>query len=498
MSSTPELALLSHMLREGDFRPLTKGEITADFFLTDAGRMIHDFILGYRHISGGTARWPSLDIVQDRFEASGVELPKIRHDTDINRLLFEVRDRKARQELYELSEKLSLAAADTAKDTLGVVSAAADTLKKIQNRAGVANQFDLSYAIDEIVVDYTCGAIVTPGFDWPWPSMTQATKGIHRKEFIVIAGRPKSRKTFVALNVAMHAVSMGARVLFISPEMPARMVLLRALAFLAKVRYTEFKNASLNDAEMLRFLSICESFARVSGQSEDDYALHIHKHLGLNPGALPAFIVAEGANKPVSWIESQVEVHQPDIVVVDSFYRLSAGHGKKSDTDWKVVSHVSRALKDMAMTTGTAVIGTHQLNRDADNKVGTLSNMALADAVGQDADFIARVITGKINGGDRSAIFMLAAREVPFDGVIINNKPCWDYEEVSIIDNISQVEELMKREEEDSNKGGKSSGRDTTKKTRPNVTPNNVTFAPKPEDVEGADLDDIANQEIRG
>ena len=76
-----------------------------------------------------------------------------------------------------------------------------------------------------------------------------------------------------------------------------------------------------------------------------------------------------------------------------------------------------------------------------------LSNVALADAIGQDADAIFRVVTGKIEGDDRSAIVTLGAREVPFDGILINNKPCWDMGEIGVITNMKQVKALMEKED---------------------------------------------------
>lgn len=451
MSSAPELSLLSYMLREGDFRPLTTGAITEDHFLTDAGKVVHSFIMGYQHMTGGVVKWPSLEVIQERFEHSSIELPALRGEVDPGRLIFEVQDRKTRKELYDLSEFLSLASSDASSSTLAAMQGALDHLKRLQNKTSFSsNQLDMAYAIESVMMDYACGALVPHGLAWPWPSMTLATKGLHRKEFIVMAGRPKSRKTFTALSVCAHAIlHSGARVLCISPEMPPRQMLLRLLAFLAGVRYGEFKDGNLNPQELLRFSTLADAVLRHHDQSDEEYAAHMTRAFPNIPvGCVPSFVVIQGTNKPVSWIESQIEIHRPDIVLVDSFYRLSAEGGKKSDTDWKVVSHISRGLKDLAMNTSTCLIGTHQMNRDSENKVGTVGNMALADAVGQDADLILRIVTGKINGEDRSAVYILGGREAAFDGVIINNKPCWDYTEVAPIENIKQVQELLKREDD--------------------------------------------------
>jgi len=133
---------------------------------------------------------------------------------------------------------------------------------------------------------------------------------------------------------------------------------------------------------------------------------------------------------------------------VDSFYRHSTDGAKKSEPDWKVVTQLSRGLKDLVMNVDTRLIGTHQMNRESDGKIGNLSNMALADAVGQDADLIMRVVTRQIEGKGRSAVVVLGGREVPFDGIFINNEPCNDFSELGVIKNRRTVDKWMAEEEE--------------------------------------------------
>jgi replicative DNA helicase len=181
------------------------------------------------------------------------------------------------------------------------------------------------------------------------------------------------------------------------------------------------------------------------------------------PGLIPSLDIVQSTGKTVSWMVSQIEMHEPDIVVSDSFYRQAA-EDKRHDGDWRGITSVSRALKDAAMDTNVVMIGTHQMNRGAEEKVGTLSNMALADAVGQDADLIMRVVTGKIEGHDRSALLVLGGREVPFDGIMINNKPCYDFTEIGEITDRRQVMELLGEQDEDSKKARKGKADNVAKK----------------------------------
>ena len=98
------------------------------------------------------------------------------------------------------------------------------------------------------------------------------------------------------------------------------------------------------------------------------------------------------------------------------------------------------------MEQNIAVLGTHQINRDGNAKIGDLANLALADAIGQDADIILRAVTGKIEGADVSALVVLGGRELPIDGIIINSVPCIDFTEKSAITDKKQVLALMDQE----------------------------------------------------
>ncbi len=445
-----ELRALATMLERQDFGPIRRGEISIDHMVTTDGATILNFILQYKHQTGGAARYPSLETVRNRFEHTGVELPEAAGPSiELGGLVFETRLQKMRGDLRATSTLLDqLAESENPLDGLGTIL---KDLRRTGEEIQKARHLSLKDGFPEVIADYAAGAILPDGIPWPWPSLTQVTKGIQRKEFAVIAGRPKSRKTFVALCIAAEAfLYSNARVLFVSPEMPTKQVLLRFIAFIAMVRYMEFKSTELSEAEMDRLLDLAEQYGRTQNEDDDEYSFRLHSALNLNEGVLPpSFDVIQGTNKPVSWIEAQIEVFQPDIVVVDSFYRLKHEGGRARDADWKQVTGISRALKDLSMEMNVAVLGTHQMNRDSEGKIGSVGNLALADAVGQDADLIMRVITGKRDGIDHSALVVLGGREVPFDGVLIRNQPCFDFAEVGPITSKKTVMDLMAKEEEE-------------------------------------------------
>jgi len=460
---TIELRLLATMLYSGDFSPIAQGEITEEHFNTDHGKALCSFVLNYHLETGGRPRWPSLSQVRERMKH--LDLPNPDPGDSVEGLAHEMKMDKLRADIRAMSTELELVSKMPAP--LSELDKIANRVRKLCEPVQRARHMSLKDAIHGILDEYDLGNVLPSGIPWPWPSLTKATRGMHRKEFYVFAGRPKSRKTFTATEVAVRAfMDHGERVLFFSPEMPPRQVMLRSIAHMARVRYTEFKNGELDKAEVEKLLDVADRFGTVEGEDETAYRFRFRS---ANPEFQdrlpPSFDVVQSTGKDVMWMQTQIETFQPTIILCDSFYRQEGG--KKYDSDWKAVSAVSRRLKDMTMEMNIVTIGTMQMNRGAERQIGDLSNVALADAIGQDADAIFRVVTGKIEGDERSAIVTLGAREVPFDGILINNKPCWDMGEIGVITNMKQVKALMEKEDTEEEDAGPKKGKGVTKKNQP-------------------------------
>jgi hypothetical protein len=445
-----ELRLLAHMLYTGDFRPIQSGDVPHDLMLTEQGQIVHSFITNYRSSTDGAARFPSLSVVRGRFYGSAVELPDPDPADTLEALVYETQTQKMKARIKELSIKLD----ELSSSSDGLVEPLINVqgeMRKMTDKLQRSKHVSLANGIDEVLQDYDTGMLIPNGIPWPWPSMTKATKGIQRGEWTIIAGRPKSRKTFTALSIAAYAFRHHhARVLIFTPEMKRKMILLRTIAFLCQLRYTEFKDTALDELETMRLIEAARTYGRFPSDTDESYSFRLHNRIhDLPPMAAPSIDIIESVGRSVSWMESQIELFNPDIVIADSFYRQNPDGGKRNDSDHKVMTALSRSLKDLAMSTNVAMIGTHQLNRDAEGKVGGLSNLGYSDAFGQDLDNGLRVITGKVEGNDVSALVMLGGREVPFPGILINNVPCCDFSEIGPITNMKTVTALMKQEEDE-------------------------------------------------
>jgi len=461
-----ELRLLAKMLHSGDFTPIMKGEITAESMTTEQGLVLFEFITTYRTSTDNVAGFPSLSVVRGRFTNSAIELTDPDPGDTIEALVYETQMQKMRAKVQEIAVDLDNLAKSSESLTEPLIKKQ-NELRKMTDKLQRSQHVSLARGFDDVLADYDNGEIMVEGIPWPWPSMQKPTKGMQRGEFIIIAGRPKSRKTFTALMVGVHAmINSGARVLVFTPEMKRRMVLLRVVAFACQLRYTEFKDSSLDSIETMRLLEAARLYGRMPDETDAQYGFRLFSNLpGINPDRPPSIDIVESTGRTVSWMESQIKLFSPDIVIADSFYRQVADGQKRNDTDHKAMSQLSRNMKDMAMTENVVLIGTHQLNREAENKVGSLSNLGYSDAFGQDMDLGFRVITGKLNGTDVSALVVLGGREVPFDGILINNVPCCDFTEIAPITNKSMLTALLNQEDEQDAKDEADAAKDKVRKS---------------------------------
>ncbi len=446
-----ELRLLTKMLHEGNFNPIIDGAIDLSHFETDLGKIIFNFIATYAQQTDGEVKWPSLAIVKHRVNGAAELVDPDPGDT-VHALVYETQRQRQKSRIRQLA--MDLQTMSTSSDNpVEELPAYIGALKTITESTKNTKHASLCDSIEDVLINYESGSILPDGVPWPWASMQKATRGIHEKEFIVLSGRPKTRKTFLALFILSYAFKYhNERVLIFSPEMPRMQVLLRVVAMLADLRYSEFKNSALDDAERMRLLEVAKRYIKYSTEADSEYHARLTLNVGGDPERPPSLDIVESAGKPISWMQTQIEMYRPKIVLCDSFYRQPTDASRKNDTEQARVTLASRALKDLAMTTGTAIFGTHQINREGNKSVGDLSNLSFTDAVSQDADLILRAITQNVDGKGRTALVVLGGREVPFEGIFINNEPCVDFTEIGPIENRKTVEKWMANDEDKESK----------------------------------------------
>lgn len=422
------LELIASMIKLGDIGPIQRGEFRKEHCTDGGSQSLFDYISHYREITQGMGHVPAMSVIKERFPH--LQLPETSDNIDLVALVYEARSYKTKLSVQALAN--SLISAIEAIDPIAELRGFRTELDAVMREAAATTDISFQDVAMEILDAYQNREILKKGIMWPWPALQEATQGMQNGEFYIIAGRPKSRKTFIALYVAAFLMKYcHLRVLFFSPEMPSRQVMLRFIAFLGSVHYTPFKKGDLSrEEEQMLYVAVGEILDVMNGIVGPNGEEYSEPDINLAPGSEGSFVVVKATGQPVTFITAKIKEHRPHVVIVDSFYRLHAPGTKTYDADWKAVSSVSRMLKDMAMEHNVVMIGTHQLNREAEEKVGSLANMGYSDAIGQDCDMALRVITQTRAEGDRSALLVLGARETDIEGVLIHNEPCNNFEQI--------------------------------------------------------------------
>jgi hypothetical protein len=458
MTINIELRLLATMAARGDFGPIERGDIKPSDFVSDQGKIVYNSCVNYSDTTGGASRWPSLAILKSRFKAAGFDFPTPDPGDTVEGLAHETLAQAARRDINMVANDLIRIAA--MPDFAGELPERAALLTSIVDRQQRATRMSFSEGLRDLLVDLADGPLVTGGIPWPWPLLQNATQGQHAGQLLWTVGRPKNKKTFVALKVAANnAITHGASGVIFTPEMPAKTFILRVAALAAGVRYAELKNDGISEDERQRLLELAEDVCAFEDPQEGVARVKFRNGATLD--------IMESAGRSLSWIRSQLVILRPKWTLLDSAYLQTPSSGQKFTKENERVSAVSRELKAINMELKLVVHCTHQLNRAASKEVAGLEDVAFSDSVGQDADLVLSATSGILEGGPKTALRVLGAREIEFDGLLIHSKVCEDFSEIGLIPNMSVVKKLMglAGKEEDKNKAKAMLNRAALKKT---------------------------------
>jgi KaiC/GvpD/RAD55 family RecA-like ATPase len=135
---------------------------------------------------------------------------------------------------------------------IGEWFAAGHTLEEFELLKKSAQQFvvrgctSMGEALDEIIYEVEERGVVTPEFEFPWPSLNAKIGGGNRGEVIAFQAPGKIGKSTVALNAADYWVEQGKTGLFFCLEMPAKKLATKWVSFRQLVDMSPYKGV---DAE---------------------------------------------------------------------------------------------------------------------------------------------------------------------------------------------------------------------------------------------------------
>ena len=205
-----------------------------------------------------------------------------------------------------------------------------------------------------------------PGIKSGLSDLDEVTGGWQKGDYIILAARPSTGKTNVALNWIIEA-SKQVPVLFYSAEMSGLTVMQRMIGATANLNDRKIKRAMLGSEEAGRMADAANTLAESNIWMDDTAAKYI--------GDIE------------SDVRKMVREQRIGLVVVDYIGKIKTRRARSRQEE---VADVSARLKGIAMEHKIPVITLAQLNRNVEARAGVpvLSDLREAGDLEQDADVV--------------------------------------------------------------------------------------------------------------
>lgn len=417
MSINPELMLIAKVLESGDLKAALDSGLEAEHFVDDTCGEQYHYLVEYYTSPDHPRSVPTVDLFKESFPTA--VLPEVDKRTTVEELVAASKNKQLALVCKQMSDELAYMA--EGGSPLSALESAISTASGAVGRSRRTRDIMLSTFADRLIEDYK-GAKDgrMRGVPWPWQPLNEVTRGIEDENFILIYGRPKNMKTWVATYIGTHFYqtnNRGGRVLFLTLEMSPEQIARRTAALLTGVDYEQFQKGRLPRDDEDLVLSYLPELAAV-------------EKADMHEGRKREFIIASPEQDiSVIEVENKIESYAPDIVIIDGIYMLADARTKKSGVDWATLANVSRDLKRLAKRKRVPIIGVHQANRMKDTESDDMEDIAMSDNFGRDPDVIIKCIQiESFNMGSVIALLFSGAREFKMAGFYIHGKPAKNFE----------------------------------------------------------------------
>lgn len=199
-----------------------------------------------------------------------------------------------------------------------------------------------------------------------WKYLDKYLGGWNQGNMVIVAGRPGSGKTAIALTLAIECCKWS-NVLFISLEMSKEEIAKRYLSFISDVENYRIRSAKLNDDDISRI-------------ADELYNKEID------------FFIDDSPNNEIYDIVGRIKLHKAkyglEVVFIDYLQLIT--HMKKGNREQEI-AHISRTLKLLAKELKITIIALAQLSRESEKRADKrpmLSDLRESGQIEQDADIV--------------------------------------------------------------------------------------------------------------
>lgn len=411
------MGLLSKIVRHDALKQAIEWGLRDEDFLTDEGRAIYQHMMMMSRdprFKGSTPGVNVMATLYPNFDMCDDE------SVSLEAYCTMVRESKLVVELQSAYREALASSANAVERTTALV----DRLQRnvLSVAYGQRNDIEFTDALTRIIADHdlqASGVDMSVG-KWPWEPFNDTSGGLQKDDYIVLYGRPKSKKSWVLASFIASLILQDKTVLIYTKEMTADNIFMRVAACLIGLPYQALRTGRLSREERIQLGAL---HSAVSDLRESQRVICLD---GKD---------SQGGDT-VEWLEAKAKKYRPNAIFIDGLYLMSDGRGAKNQKDNFRVQNISRALRQMVLSMGVPVVATLQATRAASaHKNANLDEIAFSDAIGQDVTCAIRVINE--DEQDQITLVVGGSREYRFSGCRIWGIPATNF---TWIENLSQKE----------------------------------------------------------
>ena len=208
-----------------------------------------------------------------------------------------------------------------------------------------------------------------------WPTFDERTGGYQNGDLASWVARMGIGKTYLMLQQAKYAHSVGYNVLVVTMEMTIEQITRRYAGMLAGINPDYIRKGMLS------------TFAERRLRGYLDSILHAERFN----------LYAGGFSKKVDDVEMTANEFNPDIIFVDGIYLMKSDSANKNANRNEKITAVLDDLKKMTITHNRPIVATTQFSRQSGKKGndGSLENIAYTDAIGTHSSLVMGIKEGE-------------------------------------------------------------------------------------------------------
>lgn len=358
MQKDLELRLISLIQEKGKLNEAIKWGLDADCFVIYKDQ--YEFIIKYQHKYSAQ---PSNAILQANYH--DFELLLDINEDELKYLIDElIKSKISRQAIGIINQYSDVLIIDP----YGASEAIISKLSKLHKMGGYTTSHTDKDAIERLqaLIDRKAALTLnqTVGIRTGLSVLDRKLLGWQPGNLIIIVGRPKIGKSWLALYMACAAYSSGKKVLYLSPEMSIFEVELRWDTLMGKMSGYSFLNDKLmmGDIDQTKY----KDWLTKASKRQDWITLDNNKGKPFDSAA----------------IASLIDEYRPDLAVIDGV-ALITGPG---ESKWERVMNVIYDAKATAQNSKAVIIGVCQASKEAGEGMPQPTQIAYSDAILQACD----------------------------------------------------------------------------------------------------------------